>query len=51
MPSRTLWNSGRSNRKITSTPTALTISSTIGAEIGAARSLAAFGPKTSFAIG
>src|SRR5215831_14552529 len=51
MPSRTLWNSGRSNRKITSTPTALAISSTIGAEIGAARSFAASGPKTSFAIG
>src|SRR5262249_40265903 len=49
MPSRTLWNSGRSNRKITSTPTALAISSTIGAEIGAASSFAASGPKTSFA--
>src|SRR5262252_2000751 len=46
MPSRTLWNSARSNRKITSTPIALAISSTIGAEIGAASSIAASGPRT-----
>src|SRR5215471_7568815 len=47
MPSRTLWNSTRSNRKITSTPIALAISSTIGAAIGAASSIAASGPSTS----
>src|SRR6516162_7349704 len=51
MPSRTLWNSARSNRKITSTPTALAISSTIGAEIGAASSIAASGPRTSRTTG
>src|SRR6516164_5253161 len=47
MPSRTVWNSARSNRKITSTPTALAISSTIGAAIGAASSIAASGPSAS----
>src|SRR5262249_61902333 len=37
--------SARNNQKITSTPHALAISSTIGAEIGAASSIAAFGPN------
>ena len=46
-----LSNSARSNQKINSTPIALAISSTIGAEIGAASIIAASGPRTSVIAG
>src|SRR5215475_13428944 len=47
MPSRMLSNSARSNQNSARTPSALAISSAIGAEIGAANSIAAFGPSMS----
>jgi hypothetical protein len=46
-----LSNSVRSNQKIIKTPSALAISSTIGAETGAASSVAASGPRTSVTAG
>src|SRR5262245_19318559 len=51
MPSRMLSNSARRNANSTRTPSALAISSAIGAEIGAANNIAASGPSISLMAG